>query len=179
MVKVLIDEKEYEGKVIVVKDYDNDIGFVDSKIFLFQSQDFIPIPKEIRFCKFLTDDTFALNIGNHYLFWDTEKKDWGFIAEPVTIELVDCILIPCKKKDLAPGEWAFRQVKQYPVQEEQYNVLYDYCLITKRNKLIIIEYDEKMLSSLTIFETECVNPDSFNWFKVMPKDAGNLTHEDD
>jgi len=71
--------------------------------------------------------------------------------------LVDCVLIPCKREDLKPGDTAFRT--SLTVEDEDFNELFYYCKIKNNNRYACI--DDGSTADLDI--------DYEYWYKVVQK----------
>jgi len=182
MVKVLIDGKEYEGKLVEVKTIEQHGGscttftdFVKPKQELSPGQmfrkimakpDYVSVPKEIQFGWYY--GTFGLIVGRHHLSYEKGMNNWQFI--PYNKELnvdgnrtEDCILVPISRDKLKAGDWAF-----WDFEKEAYHTKdssqYD-LILNEKDSVHILSFENKLI----VEENRELLTEGINWFKVVPR----------
>lgn len=166
MVKVLIDGKEYEGKIVeVINFYGSTIDKESSDIKVWDKQkpkqEFVSVPKEIQFVQDCEEKVLGLRVGSHVLEMLKHIKDWEFrhmseLDFTDFEEYVDCVLVPVKREDLKAGDWAM---------SGNYDNLWFYYLVLGNDKYVRAQIDET--NGVEVTELKITN--GGNWFKVVPR----------
>lgn len=177
MVKVLIDGKEYEGKDIIVSNYDTQVyperdACETTHAYHFKAKkptQIVCVPKEIQFAPITDAETgtelgLGLIINNKELFYDEMDGNWNFGSYGVIDENpVECVLIPTTRDDLKTGDWAFWLLKGNMENELQY--IGNYYLITE-SVAVRIKGADAVTDAICIEESY---PDTGKWFRVVSK----------
>lgn len=171
MVKVLIGEKEYEGKFVTVENWYTGTARVDDNgvigKYLFydkeeSKQSFVSVPKEIQFIdnegmalKIFENDEYIKLLGYDGVSWHCSNYTYKWQKN------MYCVLVPIKREDLKVGDWACRKEKF--IESPDWTILNDYCLILSKDTYVKTHvYMDK------ISIDEC-NLNHCDWFKVVPK----------
>ena len=179
MVKVVIDGKDLVGKDVVVfenrVDADNE-QFVYSQTFrdywtkvepsqsLEETKKFLHVPKEIQFV-WGEGKKLDLKIGKKYLTYSIMEETWEFICDFESVP-TDCVLVPIKREELHPGDWAFWTYNENPCIDKEHELSAQYELILDKEKGVHVEGIKE--TGIHIIEEYGNNPD-LNWFKVIPR----------
>lgn len=168
--KVIIDNKEYEGNEVLVKSEIGDVKFKEKP-----KKEFTEVPKEIVFHRFENDDL-GLISNNHILIYypnsNITKSEWSF--EPVfkwfnRINRIDCVLVPVKREELKAGDFII-DLKEVVNKSNSYNTkryIENYYLYVGDNVLVNI-----YLANSKFFRIDLNNLDIIedaNWYKVVQR----------
>jgi ABC-type uncharacterized transport system substrate-binding protein len=117
---------------------------------------YILVPKEIEFVYDNGNLALRFNNGKQMLLASTTDKSIFVVYDTTyyySYPLISCKLIPCKREDLKPGDWAFGAYRD----NEDFKTLYNYSLILDEKSYALVNNG----ANIIIGDVDCVY-----WYKV-------------
>jgi len=159
--KVIIDGKEYEGRGVELDNFSeimwSDVGQkfrVRDKRFI-KKEVFPRVPENIKIVN--AGNLLGIKFGEEQtLFKYPHYKSYGVDGGGIGFYSVDCELVPCERKDLKPGDIAFRNDEDETLI---FKDLESYCIILDDFKCVFISGEQDIRIDDETWDT---------WYKVRP-----------